>query len=144
MHKTFESISAGETVELGTYEVTREEILSFAEAYDPQSFHLEETEESPFDGLAASGWHTAAVTMRILVDGYLEESNAQGSLGLDALRWPTPVYPDDRLSASITFGEKEPRDDAYGVVTQEVETVNQDGETVLWMEALVLYPRATQ
>lgn len=94
-----------------------------------------------FDGVVASGWHTAAMTMRILVDGYLGAANAHGSLGLEKLRWPTPVSPGDTLSATITFGTKEPKDDEYGVVHQEIETANGGGETVLWMEALVLYPR---
>jgi len=95
-----------------------------------------------FDGVVASGWHTAAMTMRLLVDNYLAEANAHGSPGLETLRWPTPVYPGDTISATITFAGKEPKDDEYGVVNQEIETVNQDGETVLWMDALVLYPRA--
>jgi len=142
MHESFEAVTEGETIELGSYEVSREEIISFARSYDPQQFHLEADADSPFDGVVASGWHTAAVTMRILVDNYLAEANAHGSLGLEKLRWPTPVYPGDMLSATITFGGKEPKDDEYGVVHQEIETVNVGDETVLWMEALVLYPRA--
>lgn len=142
MHETFESVTLGETIDLGSYDVREDEILSFARSYDPQSFHLDPEADSPFDGLVASGWHTAAMTMRILVDDYLADVNAHGALGLEGLRWPNPVAPGDTISATISFTDKEPRSEAYGVVTQDIETVNQDDETVLWMEALVLYPRA--
>lgn len=141
MHESFESVTVGETIDVGTYEVTRDEILSFARSYDPQPFHLDADAESPFDGLVASGWHTAAMTMRILVDNYLNEANAHGSPGLDGLRWPNPVHPGDTLSATATFTEKTQKSPDYGVVNQDVETVNQDGETVLWMDAKVLFPR---
>lgn len=141
MHESFEAVTVGDTIDVGSYDVTREEVLSFARSYDPQPFHLDEDAESPFDGLVASGWHTAAMTMRILVDNYLRESSAQGALGLEELRWPNPVSPGDTLSATLTVGGKRQKSDRYGVVTQDIETVNQDGETVLWLEALVLYPR---
>ena len=62
--------------------------------------------DSPFDGVVASGWHTAAMTMRILVDNYLGAANAHGALGLEKLRWPTPVHPGDTIFASITFSGK--------------------------------------
>jgi acyl dehydratase len=142
MHETYESVTLGETIDLGSYDVTEAEIISFARSYDPQAFHLDPAADSPFDGLVASGWHTAAMTMRILVDNYLAEANAHGALGLEGLRWPNPVAPGDTISATIGFTDKEPRSEEYGVVTQEIETVNQDDDTVLWMAALVLYPRA--
>lgn len=141
MHESFDAVTVGDTVDVGSYEVTREEVLSFARSYDPQPFHLGEDAASPFDGLVASGWHTAAMTMRILVDNYLVDANAHGALGLEELRWPNPVSPGDTLSATLTIGGKRPKSDRYGIVTHEIETVNQDDETVLWMEALVLYPR---
>lgn len=142
MHDSFEAATPGETLELGTYEVTEQEIISFAESYDPQSFHLNDDPDGPFDGLVASGWHTAAMTMRLLVDGYLSESSgAMGSPGLDGLRWLEPVRPGDTLTATLTVGEKEAWDEARGVVHGEVETDNQHGETVLWMDALTLYRR---
>ena len=141
MHDSYEAVTEGETIDLGSYDVTRDEILSFARSYDPQRFHLDDAADSPFDGVVASGWHTAAMTMRILVDNYLGAANAHGALGLEKLRWPTPVHPGDTISASITFSGKRPRNDEYGIVHQEIETGNQDDETVLWMEALVLYPR---
>ena len=95
MHDSYEAVTEGETIDLGSYDVTRDEILSFARSYDPQRFHLDDAADSPFDGVVASGWHTAAMTMRILVDNYLGAANAHGALGLEKLRWPTPVHPGD-------------------------------------------------
>ncbi len=141
MHDSYEAVTAGETVELGSYELTGEEIRSFAERYDPQEFHLSDDPDGPFGGLVASGWQTAAVTMRLLVEGYLREAHTVGSPGLDGLRWLEPVRPGDRLSATLTLGEKEPFDEARGLVHQEIETRNQDDERVLWVDALTLYPR---
>lgn len=141
MHESYEAVQPGETVELGSCEVTREEIISFAEQYDPQRFHLEDDPDSPFGGLVASGWHTVALTMRLLVEGYLQEASTAGSPGLDGLRWLEPVRPGDRLRATLTLGEKEPWDDARGLVSHELETHNQHDERVLWVDALALYPR---
>ena len=140
MHGSFEDVEPGETVELGTVDVSRAEMVDFAERYDPQPFHLDDTPDSMFDGLVASGWYTASITMRLMVDNYLLESNVLGSPGLEELRWPTPVRPGDHLEATLTLASKEEWSGDRGVVHQEVETTNQDGETVLWMDALALYP----
>lgn len=140
MH-TYEDVTPGETRRFGSYEVTREEIIEFAESFDPQPFHLGADHDAPFDGVIASGWHTAAMTMRMLVDNYLLEAHTLGSPGLDGLQWRTPVTPGDRLSIELTFGEKEPWDGEKGLVKQDVETHNQDGETVMWMDARCLYRR---
>ncbi len=140
MH-TFEDVTPGETREFGAYEMTREEIIEFARNYDPQSFHLGDNHHAPFETVIASGWHTAAVTMRMLVDEYLGVAQTLGSPGLNELQWRTPVQPGDTLSVRLTFGETEAWDDSRGMVTQEIETVNQDNETVMWMEARVLYRR---
>lgn len=142
MHESYEAVTPGETIELGSRTVTREEIIAFAERYDPQEFHLSGDHDGPFGGVVASGWHTAAVTMRLLVDGYLREANAVGSPGLEGLRWPEPVRPGDRLTATLTIGETEDWDDRRGLVHHEIETHNQDGERVLWVDALTLYPRS--
>lgn len=141
MHDSYEAVTSGETVELGSCEVTREEIRSFAQRYDPQEFHLEDDPDGPFGGLVASGWHTVSLTMRLLVEGYLEEASTAGSPGLDGLRWREPVRPGDELSATLTLGGKEPWDERRGLVHQELETVNQVGDRVLWVDALALYPR---
>jgi acyl dehydratase len=140
MH-TYEDVTPGETRQFGSYEVTREEIIDFAESYDPQPFHLSEDHDAQFDGLIASGWHTAAMTMRMLVENYLLDSASVGSPGLDGLQWRTPVAPGDTLSLEVTFVEKEPWDENRGLVTQEIETLNQNDEIVMWMAARSLYRR---
>lgn len=141
MQKYFEEIQPGEIIDLGSYEVTREEIKRFAAAYDPQPFHLHEDHDAPFEGIIASGWHTAAMTMRMIVDGYLGTAQTVGAIGLDGLQWKQPVAPGDTLSATATIGEKQEWDEWRGLVTHEVETSNQDGDTVLEMTPQVLYRR---
>ncbi|MFC7073140.1 MaoC/PaaZ C-terminal domain-containing protein [Halovenus rubra] len=140
MH-TFEDVTPGETREFGTYQMSRDEILEFATQYDPQPFHLGDDHHAPYETVIASGWHTAAVTMRMLVKEYLQDAETLGSPGLNGLRWETPVTPGDTLSVRLTFGETEPWDEHRGIVTQEIETQNGDDETVMWMEAEVLYSR---
>ena len=140
MH-TFEEVVSGESREFGSYEMTREEIVAFARKYDPQSFHLSDDHHAPFETVIASGWHTAAVTMRMLVEHYLQDAETLGSPGLDGLQWRTPVQPGDVLSVRLTFGETESWDENRGMVQQEIETLNQDGEVVLWMDAQCLYAR---
>lgn len=141
MHDSFETVTVGETIELGSYEISGEEMRSFAERYDPQQFHLSADHDGPFDGLVASGWHTAAVTMRLAVDGYLADATTAGSPGLEGLRWLEPVRPGDRLSATLTPTDTEDWDDERGLVHHEIETRNERGDRVLWVHALVLYPR---
>jgi len=142
MDETYEAVDIGHTREFGTYEVTREEIVSFAEQYDPQPFHVDEqaARESMFGGLVASGWHTCAMTMRLLVDNYLSEAGCLGSPGVECLRFRAPVRPGDALSVRIEHVRKEPWDDDRGVVYTDIETHNQDDRTVLSMEAMTLFP----
>jgi acyl dehydratase len=143
MDEYFEDVDVGQSHAFGSYEITREEIISFAEQYDPQPFHTdpEAARNSMFGTLVASGWHTAAVTMRMLVDHYLGDSGALGSPGLEGLRWETPVRPGDVLSVEIEVTDKEPWDDDRGVVHNSLTTANADGEAVMTMESLVLFPR---
>lgn len=140
MH-TFDEVESGASREFGSYEVTREEIIEFAQQYDPQAFHLSDDHHAPYETVIASGWHTAAMTMRMLVEHYLQDAQTLGSPGLDGLRWETPVQPGDTLSVHLTFGDCEAWDDERGMVTQEIETVNQNDKTVLWMDAKCLYAR---
>lgn len=143
MGSNYEAVEIGATNAFGSYEVTSEEIVSFAKQYDPQQFHTdpEVARESMFGELVASGWHTAAMTMRMLVDNHLAESGAMGSPGVDELRWQEPVRPGDVLSVETEFVDKEPWDDDRGVVTTEITTRNQDSEIVMSMTAKVLYGR---
>jgi acyl dehydratase len=142
----FEDLAAGDAFELGTYDVTEAEIREFAERYDPQWFHTDPErarEESLFGGLVASGWHTAAVTMRLLVDGLLSESAALGAKGVDELRWPRPVRPGDTLSARVEIAATEGERSERGLVRLRIETENGDGETVCSMVADAMFARRT-
>ena len=96
----FEDIEIGAARSFGHYEVTREEVVAFATKFDPQPFHLsdEEAAKTYFGRLSASGWHTASMMMRMLVDSMTEVQQASlGSPGIDELRWLKPVYPGDTL-----------------------------------------------
>jgi len=139
----FEALAVGDSDSFGDYEVTREEVTEFAGQYDPQPIHTDPAAaaESMFGELVASGWHTAAMRMRLLVDGRLADSRALGALGVDSLRWPEPVRPGDRLSVGTEIRGKEPFDDERGRVAIAVTTTNQRGETVLSMVAQVLWER---
>ena len=143
MHETFEAVPLGEQREFGSYEVTREEILEFGEAYDPQAFHVDEdaASESMFGGLIASGWHTGAMTMRMIVDNYLADSGAMGSPGVDELRWPAPVRPGDVLRVRAEPVEKEAWNDDIGAVVIDTTTLTDADEAVQTMQARVLFPR---
>jgi acyl dehydratase len=128
----------------GTYEVTEAEILEFAERYDPQWFHTdpERAADSIYGDLIASGWHTASMSMRLFVDGFLSETATLGAKGLDRLRWPRPVVPGDELTIHSTIHGVDEGTDDYGVVRWGVETTADAGEkTVLAIEALVLVAR---
>jgi acyl dehydratase len=138
----YEDLTAGQTDEYGHYEVTREEIVEFAGQYDPQPFHVDEdaAADSPFGGIIASGWHTAAMTMRILVDGHFSRAASHGAVGIDELRWRNPVRPGDTLAVRSTILEKDDWDGRRGLVRAEVTTVEADEDTVLLtMKPRVLY-----
>jgi acyl dehydratase len=140
----FEDVAVGETREFGGRTVDREEIIEFAERFDPQPFHVDEAaaEQSMFGGLIASGWHTAAMTMRLLVDNLMVESAATGAVGVDDLRWENPVRPGDTLSVRTEVLDKEPwGGGSLGLVRSGTTTLNQDDDTVMSMVGLVLYER---
>ena len=102
--RVFEDIAVGETHEAGPLAVTRDAIVAFARLYDPQPFHLDEAAgaASLLDGLAASGWHTAALGMRLLYDGFVGQVASMGAPGVDDLRWLKPVRPGDHLRMMLT------------------------------------------
>ena len=143
--KYWEDFAVGETVQLGTYEVTREEILEFASRYDPQPFHVDEEAAAtgPFNGLAASGWHTAAMFMRLFVDGIFKDSASMGSPGVEQIRWTAPVRPGDVLTARVRVVETYPseRRPDRGTVITESEVLNQDGQVVMTMRARGFFRR---
>ena len=107
----FEDLEVGAETEFGSYEVTREEVLEFARKYDPQPFHLsdEAAAKTHFGRLAASGWHTAAMTMAVIARRVVDQEQAGlGSPGIDELRWLKPVYPGDTLHVRGKIIEKTP------------------------------------
>lgn len=138
----FEDLQVGDTETVGSTTVSREEIVAFAEQYDPQTFHVdpEAAAESPFGGLIASGWHTASLTMRQLVDGYLTDAATHGALGVDELRWRAPVRPGDTLTVSTEIEATEPWSDEAGKVDVRIETAVEE-KLVLSMVGLVLFAR---
>ena len=142
----FEDLVIGVDRKFGTYEVTREEVLDFARKYDPQPFHLsdEAAAKTHFGRLAASGWHTAAMTMAVIARKVIEDEQAGlGSPGIDELRWKKPVYPGDTLHVSGTILDKTPsrsRPDIGSFRAQNTVT-NQHGEIVMTFISIVLMRR---
>ncbi|WP_313695328.1 MaoC family dehydratase [Halorarum halobium] len=138
----FEDVSEGDRSEYGSYEVTREEIIRFAEQYDPQWFHVDEERierESPYGGLIASGWHTAAMTMRMLVEAEFRDAASVGAKGTDELRWWRPVRPGDTLRIETEIVETVPESPERGLVRVRVETYDGDDERVFSMIGNVMY-----
>ena len=140
--RTFEDFPVGSTFALGPYPVSRDEVIAFAKEFDPQPFHLDDeaADASLLGGLAASGWHSCAMMMRMMVDGFLAGSTAQGSPGVDYVKWLKPVRPGDVLSGTMTVLEarvsaKRP---TLGVAKFHNAVVNQNGEIVLETEYTVL------
>jgi acyl dehydratase len=141
----FEDLEVGRETRFGEYRVTREEVLDFARKYDPQPFHLsdEAAARTHFGKLAASGWHTCAMTMAVIVRHTGEEQAGLGSPGIDELRWLKPVYPGDTLHVSGTILDKTPsrsKPDLGSFRTQTIVT-NQDGVAVLRFTSIVLIRR---
>ena len=141
----WEDFEIGRVREFGRCEVTREAVLEFARRYDPQPFHLDDAAaaQSLFGRLAASGWHTAALAMRMMCDGYLLESASLGSPGVEKLTWPAPVYPGDVLSMRNTVLESRPLASRpeVGLVKSRNEVLNQHGQVVLSMEGFGFFRR---
>lgn len=132
----FEDLEVGRVERFGRYAVTREEVLEFAEKYDPQAFHLDDeaAARTPFGRLAASGWHTAAMAMRMTVDNMGERRGTSlGSPGLDELRWIRPVYPGDILRCETQLLEKRRSQSKpfMGIVRNVLRVYNQDDELVM-------------
>ena len=138
--KYFEDYALGTTCECGSVSVDEASMVAFAKEFDPQTFHVDPVAATagPFGGLIASGWHTAALVMRLLVDNYLSAEASLGSVGLDELRWPYPVRPDDtlRVRATVVESRRSLSKPDRGIVKTMVEAVNQDGWTVMRATAI--------
>ncbi len=141
----YEDIEVGDVTEYGSKTVSEAEIVEFAEEFDPQPFHLDDeaARDTIFGGLAASGWHTASICMRLLVDGVLNDQASQGAAGVDELRWKRPVRPGDTLSIAVEVLEKEPhpRDPTRGRMRTELRGYNRDGEEVISWKGLAMIER---
>jgi acyl dehydratase len=139
-----DDLQVGQRFTSGTYVIEEARIKAFAAEFDPQPFHLDETaaQASVFNGLAASGWHTAAIAMRLLVDGGLPF--AHGIVGLGGeIAWPRPTRPDDILHVEseiveITPSRSKPH---QGIVILRVTMFNQNGEAVYLLTAKLLVLR---
>ena len=141
----FEDFYPGEVIELGSREVTEAEIIAFGREFDPQYFHTDPkaAAASVWGGLVASGWHTTALFMRLLVDGFLKDVASLASPGIDEIRWLRPVRPGDRLSARLTLLEAIPSQSnaERGTFKQLGELFNQRGELVMSLRPIALIGR---
>jgi acyl dehydratase len=139
----FEDLAVGETIELGKTKVTKDMIISFATEFDPFPFHLDEAaaKASLLGGLASSGWQTASLTQRMLVDAFLSKTTSMGSFGFTNLKWKQPVMVDDTIGgtatiASLRRSESKP-DRGIGVIDLDIR--NQRGEPVMSFSLTVLF-----
>jgi len=142
----FEDLVVGAEREFGTYHVTREEVIDFASKYDPQPFHLsdEAAAKTHFGRVAASGWHTAAMTMAVIARAVVDEEQAGlGSPGIDELRWLKPVYPGDTLHVRGEILEKTPSRSKpeIGSFRTRTTVTNQHGVPVMTFVSIVLIRR---
>src|SRR5690349_1600076 len=142
----FEDLEVGAETYFGSYQVTREEIIEFARKYDPQPFHLpdEEAAKTHFGRIAASGWHTCAMTMAVVARHVVDEEQAGlGSPGIDELRWRRPVYPGDTLHVRGKIVEKTPSRSKPHMGSFRTETIvtNQDDQPVMTFTSIVLIRR---
>ncbi|WP_274426550.1 MaoC family dehydratase [Chelativorans sp. YIM 93263] len=139
----YEDLTEGTVIDLGLHTVTKEEIVEFASAFDPQPMHLDEEAggASLLGGLAASGWHTAAVFMRMMCEAFILDSTSQGSPGINELRWKRPVLAGDTLSGRSTVLARRPLKSrpGMGLVTFRHRVSNQRGEAVMDIENPILF-----
>jgi acyl dehydratase len=138
----FEDYTVGAVYEYGHATVSEADIVAFAERFDPQPIHVDAqfAASGPFGGLIASGWHTAGIAMRMIVDHYLPRAASLASPGIDELRWPMPVRPGDslRLRTTIVEARQSRSKPDRGLVRTHAELINQDDKTVLSLIAMNL------
>ena len=142
VERYFEDYLPGASAEFGSVKVEEADIIAFAKRYDPQEFHIdpEAAVHGPFGGLIASGWHTGALMMRMLVDNYLSKASSLGSPGIDELRWLRPVRPGDtlHLRATVLETKRSSSKPDRGMVRTLTEVLNQNGEVVMSVKAMTL------
>jgi acyl dehydratase len=142
LYEYFEDYVVGTVHEFGSIAVEESEVIDFARRFDPQPFHIDPAaaKQSVFGGLIASGWHTAAMMMGMIVEHYLAQSASLGSPGIDELRWLKPVRPGDTLTARVTVLEsrRSRSKPDRGIVYSLIEVLNQHQEMVMTLKALNL------
>jgi acyl dehydratase len=140
-----EDYAVGQVYLSGRKRVSKEEIIAFAKEFDPQFYHLDEVAalQSPFKGLAASGWHTAAITMRLMVDGEFRPAGGILGVGFDQLSWSLPVRPRDELRVTSEILEVRPSKSKpdRGMIRVKNTTLNQNNEVVQMFTGNLLVPR---
>ncbi len=139
----FEDYAVGTVYDLGPAVMEEAEILEFARRYDPQPFHTDPNigAASPFGGLTASGWHTCAVMMRMLVDGLISRPASLGSPGMEQIRWLKPVRPGDtlRCRVEITAARLSKTRPDRGIITMGLTLINQNDEAVMTAAGAGMY-----
>lgn len=134
----WEDFRPGETTEIGRHTFTEEEMVAFARQFDPQPFHTDPAaaRASHFGGLIASGWHTCAVAMRLMVEARIGRAASVGSPGMENISWLAPVRAGDTIVYRQAILEARPSESrpGIGLVRSRTEAVNQRGETVMTME----------
>jgi len=142
----FADFREGMLIHAGPIKVTQQDILDFANKYDPQWFHTDppRADQGRWGGLIASGWHTCALAMRMAVDAILHDSESFGSPGLGEVSWRVPVRPGDelRLQARVNAARKSSSREDLGIVTWRWEVYNQHNEVVLELNATILFDLA--
>lgn len=139
----FEDYVAGDVYEFGHIKVAESDVIRFATEFDPQPFHtdVQAAQASPFGGLIASGWHTAALMMRVLVDHYVSAVASLSSPGIDELRWLAPVRPGVELTVKVSILEarlSRSKPDR-GIVRAYIEVLPPGGTAVMSMQAINLF-----
>jgi acyl dehydratase len=136
----FDDYVPGSTYDCGSVSIDQASIIAFTKEFDPQPFHVDPlaAASGPFGGLIASGWQTAALVMRLLVDRYLSVEASLGGAGVDEIRWPYPVRPGDtlRVRATVVESRKSLSKPDRGIIKTLAEAVNQDGQTVMRATAI--------
>lgn len=141
----FEDFAIGRVFDCGTYAVSLEEILEFAGEFDPQPHHLDENaaKDSLLEGLAASGWHTCAIVMRMLADGVILKADGHGGIGSRETRWLKPVRPGDVLRMEAEVAEAKPtQSKPFGFVTLDCRLFNESGQVALVSMTPIIGKRA--
>jgi acyl dehydratase len=140
-----EDFTVGQTFGSGRLRIDEEQIRRFASEFDPQPFHLDNkaARDTIFRGLAASGWHTAALTMRLLVEGEMKPAGGVVGAGIDELRWPRPVRPGDELRVESEVLEVRPSKSRpeQGMIKVRSTTLNKSGDAVQIFVGNLVVPR---